>query len=61
MDDRSCPVPLPKQEKEAAERIYNATQSYRYSKCIEPSLEYMLHHEDQMLLGPGSAISEGGR
>lgn len=52
---------LTEQEKQQAERIYNATKEYRYSKCMEPTLEGMLHNADQMLLGPGSAISEGGR
>lgn len=52
---------LTEQEKEAAERIYKATKGYSYSKMLEPSLEGMLHNADQMLLGSGTAISEGGR
>lgn len=52
---------LSEQEKRQAKRIYDATKEYSYSKCLEPSLEGMLHNADQMLLGPGSTISEGGR
>lgn len=54
LDNRCTPVPLPKKEKEAAERISKATQKYGYSNSLEPSLESMLLSADKLLLGPGT-------
>lgn len=54
MNDCLAPAALSKQEKEAAERIYKATQKYGYSNSLEPSLESMLLSADNMLLGPGT-------
>lgn len=54
MNNHHAPFSLPVEEKEAAERIYKATQKYGYSTSLEPSLESMLHSADHMLLGPGT-------
>lgn len=54
LNNRCAPVPLPEQEKEAAERICKATQQYGYSNSLEPTLESMLHNADRLLLGPGT-------